>query len=50
MWDIRANSEGELIFEIRDEEGQIVTLITLTDLQSDEKLFIEMFKGERRQS
>ncbi len=48
MWDMKANAEGELTFEIQDAEGQIVELVTIENLQPEEKLFIEMFEGEIR--
>ncbi len=48
MWDMRANFEGELIFEIQDDEGQIVELISINNLEPEEVLHIEMFAGEIR--
>ncbi len=43
MWDMKANAEGELTFEIQDKEGQVVELVFIDNLQPEEELFIEMF-------
>ncbi len=50
MWDMKANAEGRLFYEIQDEEGAIIWTVYLENLEPEEKLFIEMFEGERRQS
>ncbi len=46
MWNFRASKEGELTFEIQDENGQVVELVSIDNLQPEEELFIEMFQGQ----
>lgn len=45
MWTFTADENGELTFELQDEEGQIIELIKVENLRPKERVWVEMFAG-----